>query len=71
MTLTKTNKTFPESAHLWRSGLVATFILTSLWTTSPLRAEVVDITPNVADDIGNWTTTTVDKLDIRLNGFTL
>ena len=70
MTLTKTNKTFPESAHLWRSGLVATFILTSLWTTSPLRAEVVDITPNVADDIGNWTTTTVDKLDIRLNGFT-
>lgn len=51
-----------------RAGLAATLVL-SLLAFEP-RAEVVDITPNIAVDVGNWTTTTVDKLDIRLNGFT-
>jgi len=54
----------------FRSSLAATLVLSLLAFGPPALAEIVDVTPNVADDSGNWSTTTVLGLEIRLNGFT-
>jgi hypothetical protein len=61
----------------WDSGGVASALfLLCLWALPPLHAQTPPLLPNpwmpkpnVADDAGNWSSTTVEELQIRLNGF--
>ena len=58
-----------EFTHLLRAGFAAAFVLISLWAVQPAYAQVWAPQPNVADDTGNWSTTTYTKALVRLNGF--
>ena len=50
--------------------MAASCVLGLLACSGTASAQIVNVTPNIADDIGNWETTTVDELQIRRNGFT-
>jgi len=57
-------------ARRFQTSLAAACALGVFACSGSALADIVNVTPNVADDIGNWTTTTVLDLEIRLNGFT-
>ena len=53
----------------WRRAVTAVAAVLLLWAVQPLHAAPWAPKPNVADDVGNWSSTTFHELQIRLNGF--